>query len=109
MPDNEEVINEFMLMENKKALGEKVKKTSVSSDDNFLSDGKNILNRFSATDNSTSPIEDKSYLIIKKTLNFIVTVPILIGGAFSFFYIIMKIWPLFFSFLRKIFIGLWMK
>ncbi|MDR1944895.1 MAG: hypothetical protein LBQ59_02120 [Candidatus Peribacteria bacterium] len=109
MSDNSELINEFMLTENKKALGEDVEKTSISGEGNSLSDTKNILNRFSTNDSATSKDADKAYLLMRKFLNFIVVVPILIAGVFSFFYIIMKLCPLFLSFIRGVFIGLWMK
>jgi hypothetical protein len=102
MPDAEEVLNNFMLVKNKEILGEKVE-TVIENDDNFLDDPLKTKNTFS---NESISKDDKALLVARKVMNTLFTIPIFIGGIFSVFYILIKIGPMFLSFIRGLFLGL---
>lgn len=102
MPDTEELLNNFMITKNKEALGEKIEKKEVE-DDNFLDDKNKIINTFKGESPSNS---DNGLLAAKKAMNTFLIVPILVGGIFSAFYVLLKIGPVILSFFRRLLIGL---
>lgn len=104
MSSSDEILNAFMMNKNKEVLGEKVEK-QAEKDDNFLNEVAGATNRFMGESISNN---DNSVLIAKKTMSAVLTVPIIMGGIFSGFYIVLKVGPHILNFIRKIFIVMWL-
>ena len=86
MPDADDIINSFMVNKNKEALGEKIESESVV-DDNYLSEGEKVKETFTGETPSNS---DNGLLMARRILNTFIAIPILLGGIFSAFYIILS-------------------
>lgn len=102
MSTSEELLNNFMHGKNKEYLGEKTENLE-KDDDNFLNDNQKTMNTFdgrSAVDN-----EDKGSAILKRIITSVVTIIVLLCAMISAFYILLKIIPTLFAFVKGIMLG----
>lgn len=104
MSSSDEILNTFMINKNKEALGEKVEK-QAEKNDNFLDEVAGATNRFTGESISNN---DNGVLVAKKAMSAVLTVPIIMGGIFSGFYIVLKVGPSVLHFIRRIFIIMWL-
>ncbi|MDR2760689.1 MAG: hypothetical protein LBB09_02475 [Rickettsiales bacterium] len=100
---SDEILSDFMSVKNKEALGEKIDGIGEKGD-NFLPDQEKLKQSF--TGESINSKESDAYLTARKILNMLVTAPLLLGGLFSAYYILMKILPFTVSFIKKFFAAL---
>ena len=104
MSSSDELLNAFMINKNKEVLGEKIEQ-KTEKNDNFLNEITGATNRFMGESISNS---DNSVLVAKKALSAALTVPIIMGGIFSGFYIVLKVGPSVLQFIRKVFLIMWL-
>lgn len=104
MPDSAELLNNFMIDKNKEALGEKIEKV-IEKNDNFDTEAPKAMNKFTGESISNS---DNGMLAARKLINTCLTIPIIIGGIFSAFYIVLKIGPAILSFIKSILFHIWL-
>lgn len=104
MSDSNDILNSFMSNKNKEALGEKVEGEQII-DDNFLTDPFKATNTFKGESMSNN---DQGLLMAKKTLNVFLQIPIIIGGIFSAFYIVMKLGPTILNLIKKVLFHIWL-
>ncbi|MBR2141016.1 MAG: hypothetical protein IJ853_01545 [Rickettsiales bacterium] len=104
MPDADDIINSFMVNKNKEALGEKIESESVV-DDNYLSEGEKVKETFTGETPSNS---DNGLLMARRILNTFIAIPILLGGIFSAFYIILSCGPSLLRFIKSVLFHIWL-
>ena len=104
MPDADDIINSFMVNKNKEALGEKIESESVV-DDNYLSEGEKVKETFTGETPSNS---DNGLLMARRILNTFIAIPILLGGIFSAFYIILSCCPSLLRFIKSVLFHIWL-
>jgi hypothetical protein len=99
--DSDKILGEFMQKQNMGALGEKVE-TIEDNSDNFLPDSEKSKNNFN--DGEKLNKDDTAYEVAKKTLGVALTIPILIGGLVSLFYLLIKFMPYLLFLIKKLII-----
>ncbi|MBO4957015.1 MAG: hypothetical protein J6C50_04230 [Rickettsiales bacterium] len=104
METSDEILNNFMVNKNKEALGEKVEK-EAEINDNFLGEVDKAMNTFTGESPSNN---DNGLLAARKALSAFLTIPIVMGGLFSAFYIVLKLGPSVLNFIRKLFLRMWL-
>jgi hypothetical protein len=102
---SDEFLSDYMSDKNREALGEKVEGVK-REDDNFLAEEVKLKQSFT----EESAMEDDRvagvYAIMKRILKTSLILPLLVGALGSIFYVLVRIGPLFLSFLRKMIIGI---
>lgn len=104
MSTSNEILNNYMTNKNKEALGEKVK-SEAKADDNFLADPEKTMNTFKGESSSNS---DNGLLMARRIMNTFLTIPILIGGIFSAFYLVLKLGPAILRFIKSLLFNMWL-
>ena len=101
MSDSNDVLNNFMTNKNREALGEKAD-TVEEKDDNFLAEPEKMKQTF--TGETSSNESDKAYMYARRALSLILTIPILMGGIASLFYLLLKSGPYVLNFAKTLII-----
>ena len=101
MPIEEEnTIDNFMTIQNKKVLGEKIEQPQ-DNNDNFLTDPNKMRQTFGEETISTR--DNKAYYWLRKILNILLSLPIIVGGAVSLVYMLFKLGPYLIFLIKRIF------
>ena len=99
MPDSKEAMNQFMTQEVKQSLGEAVDVDNNNSD-NYDVEEKKIINTFEGE--GAQQRTDKVMLLLRRIMNYLLVIPLLIVFLMFIFYLILSIMPNFLFFLKRL-------
>lgn len=103
MPNADEATNVFMTNKIKESLGESTETEEVK-EDNYEVESLKVRNTFSNEGETVK--ENKGMLLLRRIMNFMLVIPIIIVSLLFLFYFVLSIMPNFLSMLRKLFFAI---